>query len=435
MSSVHRYRVFCETEQSNVYTWDTIPPTVCPNNNTHTINVNSIVIVDNVNTLQTEVTNLNSDNTQTLQTIQKNVIITLPSYMGVSVLRNNIVTTGSATITNNPVNESEITLNCSGADDSCILRSVDRGIYVAGLTCEVGMGIRIPTSLTGNQVLKWGYFSNQNGFYFKLTSTDFQVCIMNNSIELCISQYNFNKDKLDGNGISGHNLDFSKGNIFRILFSWYGYGLVSFEMIGTSKNNQQSNLAMHEYQTVGKTSTRIPNLPIQVTFSNNGTVANSNVFIAGRSFSVLGKFTDNTREASMHKYLASISNEVYLPIFSIKRKVQFIGCSAMLASIYLKSSVDCELQILSGATLTSTSWINNLNHTESICEIDITSSSIVSKGIILYSMICFANEVHDHDFDTSIMQLNELNPITIIAKSLTGETGNITVKVDWKEFW
>lgn len=435
MASVHRYRVFCETEQTNVYTWDTVQPTVCPNNNTHTINTGSIAIIDNINTSQTEITNLNSDNTQTLQTIQKNVIISIPSYMGVSVLRNNISTTGSGTISNNSLTESEIKLNCSGADDSCVLRSVDRGIYIAGLTCEVGMGIRIPTQLTGDQVVKWGYFSNQNGFYFKLTSTDFQVCIMNNSVEVCISRENFNKDKLDGNGISGHNLDFSKGNIFRILFSWYGYGLVSFEVIGTSKNHQQSNLSIHEYLTVGSTSTRIPNLPIQVTFSNNGTVANSDVFIAGRSFSILGHYTNNMREISMYKYMASISNEVFLPVFSVKRKTEYTGCTVILTSILLKSSVDCEIQILSGATLTSTSWVDNPNHSESACEVDINSNSIVSKGTILYSIVCFADQFHDHIFDVSSMQLNEMKPITIIAKSLTGSSGNVTVKIDWKEYW
>lgn len=434
MSSVHRYRVFCETEQTNMYTWDTLQPTVCPNNNTHTINSNSIVIVDNINTSQTEITNLNSDNTQTLQTIQKNVIITLPPYMGVSLLRNNVITTGSGTISNNPVTESEINLNCSGANDSCTLRSIDRGIYIAGLTCEVGVAMRMPSPLTGNQVLKWGYFSNQNGFYFKLTSTDFQVCIMNNSVELCISQSNFNVDKLDGNGISSANIDFTKGNIFRILFSWYGYGLVSFEMVGTSKNGQQSNLCMHQYQTVGKTSTRIPNLPIQVIFGNNGTVANTSVFVAGRSFSILGQYTENIREVSMYKYLASISNEVFLPIFSIKRKTQYIGCTVTLSEIYIKSSVDCELQIISRATLTSTIWEENPHHSETVVEIDKTSNT-VNGGLTLYSMIIFANETREHSFEDTLMQINEMKPITIIAKSLTGESGNITVKLGYKEYW
>jgi len=434
MSSVHRYRVFCETEQSNVHTWNTVSPTVCPNNNTHTINLNSIVIVDDINTSQTEITNLNSDNTQTLQTIQKNVIINLPPYMGVSLLRNNISTTGSGTITNNSVTESEIRLNCSGADDSCILRSVDRGIYVAGLTCEVGVGIRIPTMLTGNQVLKWGYFSNQNGFYYKLTSTDFQVCIMNNSEEVCISQENFNHDKLDGTGTSRHLLNFAKGNIFRIVFSWYGYGMVSFEMIGTSKNSEQSNLCIHNYLTVNKTSTRIPNLPIQITLSNNGTVANTSVYVAGRSFSILGHYIDNLREVSYHKYLASISNEVFLPLYSIKRKAEFTGCNIFLEGIYLKSSVDCEIKIISNATLTSTVWEENPYHSESAVEVD-KSSTTASNGLVVYSMICFAGEIYDHSFENTYMQLNEMKPITIVAKSLTGETGSITAKLEYKEHW
>jgi hypothetical protein len=434
MSSVHRYRVFCETEQTNIYTWNTISPTVCPNNNTHTINLNSIVIVDNVNSLQTEITNLNFDNTQTLQVIQKNVIISLMPYMGIPLLRNNVTTTGSGNISNDPVTESEINMNCSGADDSCILCSIDRGVYIAGLTCEVGIAIRIPNSLTGNQVLKWGYFSDQDGFYFKLTSTDFQVCIMNNSNEICISQSNFNHDNLDGSGISGNNIDFSKGNIFRILFSWYGYGLVSFEMVGLSKNNQQSNLIMHQYQTINTTSTRLPNLPIQVTFSNNGTVANTSVFVAGRSFSILGNYTDNVREVSAFKYLASISNEVFLPIFSIKRKEQFVGCSIKLINLYIKSSVDCEVQIISGSTLTSTIWEENTHHSESIAEIDKTSNTSTG-GLIIYSTVVFSNEIQTDCFEDTSIKLNEIKPITIIAKSLTGESGNITVKIRYKEFW
>jgi hypothetical protein len=432
MSSVNRYRIFCKTEQTNVYVWNTLKPTVCPNNNTHLINIDSIVIVDDINTTQSEITNLNSDNTQTLQVIQKNVIISLSPCMGISLLRNNVITTGSGTITNNPMIDSEIKLNCSGANDSCILRSIDRGI--SGLTCEVGIAMRMPNNLTVNQEIKWGYFSNENGFYFKLTNKDFQVCIMNNSQELCISKSAFNVDTLDGTGKSGNSIDFSKGNIFKISFSSYGFGIVSFGMIGKSKNNQQSNLIMHEYQTIGHTSTRMPNLPIQVIFNNNGTVANTDVFVAGRSFSILGKYVDNVREVFMYKYLAAISNEVYLPLFSIKRKYIYTGCTVKISRIYIKSSVDCELQIISGATLTSTVWVENTHHSESVVEIDKTSNT-VSGGAVLYTMLIFANETREHSFEDTIMHLNEMKPITIIAKSLTGQSGNITVNVGYKEYW
>ena len=433
MPIVYRYRVFCETEQSMIYKWDTTNPVVCPNNNTHIINSDSVVIVDQVNTNQTEITNLNSDNTQTLQTVSKNVIINLPPFYGVSSLRNNINTSGSGYASNNPITESEIKLNCSGANDSVALRSIERGIYVSGLTCEVGLGMRLPiNNLTGNQVLRWGYFSNQNGFYFKLTSTDFQVCILNNSIETCISRSNFNGDKVDGNGKSGNSLDFSKGNIFTILFSWYGFGLVSFYVTGSSKSSNQSPLVLHEYQTVGKTSTRIPNLPIQVILDNNGTVANTDVFVAGRQFSILGNYTLSKRVTSLYKYLCSMSHEAFLPILSIKRKVEFVGCSIKLHDIKIKSSVDCEVKILTNTTLTSSLWGNHPSF-ESACSVD-SSSTGASNGIVLYTIVCFAGEITNYVLNSDF-ELNELLPITVTCKSLTGENGDITCNLSWNEYW
>lgn len=48
MSTVYYYKVYCETESIYVYKWDTITPTTCPNNNTHTINNTSISILSSI---------------------------------------------------------------------------------------------------------------------------------------------------------------------------------------------------------------------------------------------------------------------------------------------------------------------------------------------------------------------------------------------------
>ena len=45
MATVNHYRIWCNTESTWVYVWGTEAPTVCPNNNTHTIDTNSIAIV------------------------------------------------------------------------------------------------------------------------------------------------------------------------------------------------------------------------------------------------------------------------------------------------------------------------------------------------------------------------------------------------------
>lgn len=43
---VYKYRIYCVTESQNVYEWNTAAPTTCPNNTAHTINPNSISVVD-----------------------------------------------------------------------------------------------------------------------------------------------------------------------------------------------------------------------------------------------------------------------------------------------------------------------------------------------------------------------------------------------------
>lgn len=48
MTTVNRYRIFCNTENAYVYTWDTSPPTSCPNNNTHTVDLDSVTLIESI---------------------------------------------------------------------------------------------------------------------------------------------------------------------------------------------------------------------------------------------------------------------------------------------------------------------------------------------------------------------------------------------------
>lgn len=48
MSKVNKYQIYCNTEAAYVYYWNTSPQTVCPNNNTHSVNINSNSIIHTV---------------------------------------------------------------------------------------------------------------------------------------------------------------------------------------------------------------------------------------------------------------------------------------------------------------------------------------------------------------------------------------------------
>ena len=58
MSLVSKYRVWCETEGKYVYTWSEEEPTVCPNNNTHTIDTDLTSVEEETNTDQVELINM-----------------------------------------------------------------------------------------------------------------------------------------------------------------------------------------------------------------------------------------------------------------------------------------------------------------------------------------------------------------------------------------
>jgi uncharacterized protein (DUF1499 family) len=59
--TINNYRLLCNTEDKQVYTWDVSPPICCPNNNTHLIDTNSITIVDNINSTAVNIIQ-NTDN-------------------------------------------------------------------------------------------------------------------------------------------------------------------------------------------------------------------------------------------------------------------------------------------------------------------------------------------------------------------------------------
>ncbi len=62
--TLHRYRIWCETENAYVYEWAETQPSDCPNNNTHTITSNLTSIVDTVSdsVAYGDVSDLNSTN-------------------------------------------------------------------------------------------------------------------------------------------------------------------------------------------------------------------------------------------------------------------------------------------------------------------------------------------------------------------------------------
>lgn len=378
------------------------------------------------------VTNLEKDVYNMTGTFSKTTILDLKADKGLNLLRNDISSTGTAKVINN-LGDAEYTLKISSPNDSCSLITSEYGSYSAGKTAEIGISMRLPFPLQGSQILKWGYFNDLDGVYFMKTNTQFFVCIMRNGIETKFEQAAFNRDHMDGTTGSYKTLNFADGNIFRINFSWYGYGSVQFSVLGVDSSGSQKMLPIHVFQTIGQTSTQHPCLPLSVTL-NNGTINSSpaTVFIAGRQYSLLGTYNPMFRMNGIYSLNKICPINVSTPILSIQRDLLHLSFKTILSDISINVSHDTYIEIRSQTILINSSF-TSIPNAETCIEYDISATG-VSLGTILWCDVIPQNVPTKIKFENIDLHFKQ---ITICGKSLhQTEDSNISyTHINWKTEW
>jgi hypothetical protein len=389
-TEVNYFRYYCNTESNYVYKWDTVNPSQCPNNNSHTIDSNSITIIDTVKTNDVSLTNISKTQSQDIITGNKNVLLNLKSSYGKTQLRDNFLVQGNANIISTTGTTSEFQMLATGTTDKAVITSIERIPYCSHCTNEACLGIRIPQSLTNNQYIQFGVYDNSNGFYFKYTSTGLGVGYRLNGTDSNFTQSNLNIDVLNSNGISSVLLQPTNGYMYGIRISGTGSRVVDYGVYSKSVYGDQRFTVMHRIHT-NQISNGIPtlnvNLPLNTEIFNNGTSGSNNVYLSERTFSVYGDFHTDMRQNSV--YVSGVvvnSSNVFVPIASIRKKSSFSSLNVYLSSIDAVATTPQILQITSGSTLTNASWqsIPDQLSTETAIEYDESASVLSNDGIILW---------------------------------------------------
>jgi len=371
--------------------------------------------------------NVERDNFNVIGVFEKTTFIGLKSINGLNIMRNNIVPSGNGNVT---MVGNEYKLNVTTSSDTILLESKEKGKYVPGKSCSLGMGLRIPSPLVGDQTVCWGYFNNDNGFYFKKTSTNFFVCIKKDGVETAIPRSQFNIDKVDGSGGSSKTLDFTAGNIFRIKFSWYGYGCVEFGVIGGDYFNIVKLLPLHMYQTIGHTSVTNPSLPLSISVSNGTTNSNCDIYVAGRSFDIMGSYNPVYRHNGVNVQNISCSSTLK-PVLNIRKKSnsEYYSISILLRTVYLKTDNDIYLEIRTDPTLTNTNYINLQSEAETSVEYDISADS-VSSGLVVWCGI-ISSTTNVINFPEHVL----VESCSVCVKSLSSTATLSYLHLNWDEDW
>jgi hypothetical protein len=130
---------------------------------------------------------------------------------------------------------------------------------------------------TANVTKRTGYFDDLNGIYFEQNGAGILSFVIRTdtsgtaSDARRITQDNWNKDKCDGTGASGFNLDITKTQIVFIDFQWLGVGRVRCGFV----HDGQMIVAHEFYNSNNLTTVYLsnPNLPIRCEILNTGVTA------------------------------------------------------------------------------------------------------------------------------------------------------------------
>lgn len=267
-----------------------------------------------------------------LETIERRSVIDISSSFGTSILRDEIATTGSGAVTEDPAPTGEIHLETGTTAGSSIdVRTAEYGRYVPGYSAQVGMGIRLPDPLPTSGEIKWGYFDEVNGFYFGYDGDQGELFVArlkdgSESERIYRSDWN-GADIDDALGRNGNLGDWepSEGDIWQIDFSWYGYGIIIFTLVTQTADTRapvtptQESVRLHALDVNGETSTSDPNEPIRIEADNEGTTENVEVYFGGRQFSVFGTSPADERITAETRTEQTISNGAWTYIMGWER--------------------------------------------------------------------------------------------------------------------
>lgn len=297
-----------------------------------------------------------------MRTAERSPIVELQSVYGLSDLRDLVEITGSGTVTNTTV-EYQVSTT-TGATDSATLDSVERGRYMPGFAGQAGIGVRIPSPPTQNQVFRWGMVDDENGAFFGQSVADgIFVAIRRAGVEIIIPQTAWNIDSLDGTGPSGVTLDLPFGNIFQVIFTWFGYGVIEFNIVVQNPTTlAQEVVTVNRFRPANETSFADPNSPLRAQIDNDGTATAADLFVGGRQYSIIGKFNPEFRITSDRRNV--VVGTAGIPVISFQRKAIFPTGSARPNSVSINlegldivTDDDVYFQIIDGGTL-DTSFTN-----------------------------------------------------------------------------
>lgn len=197
-------------------------------------------------------------------------------------------TTGTASSTLDSY-ETVVNMSVGSSTGDKIVRQTKRVVpYIPGRENEIVMQFHLQAQTAGVRQ-RAGLFDDVAGIYLEDDGTNYNLVVRKTTsgglVETRIARANWNGDKLDGTGGSGHTIDFTKFQTMVIEYNWFtGHAEVKFII-----DNYSHPVHQFEFNNqVDSVFTNSPFLPVRWELENTGGTAGTHTMSVG-SFATLSE--------------------------------------------------------------------------------------------------------------------------------------------------
>ncbi len=334
-----------------------------------------------------------------------------------------ITETSGGLVTHTPALASLACTVTSASGSRALLRSYCRPRAAAGRarsTIIVGHA----TVLVASQIKRWGLFDDNNGYYFELDGetlyvtrrTDASGSVVDTANRVANAQWD-----------APDSINPLVTQVWEIREAWPN-GDIQFFVNG--------NL-VHTLSTAGAIvgpSTRHARLPVSVETINSAS-ASAGAFLSMAAAVEVEEMPRAVRSFGAHVTDASVdaTGEALLSI-RCKTTVSSIPVYGELVpdELSIVSSSDCRVQIIAGGTVADGTWASH--HADSLAESNVTNDAIPA-GVVVAEYVCTGTlSLYLGETIEAVRLLGSTqDPLTIVAKSLTGAAITVRAALTWKE--
>ncbi len=266
---------------------------------------------------------------------------------GLSVIRDNIVTTGTGSVT---IDNGEKLINGTGGYAGLFTR--DFGRYLPGVYGLAGIGVNLSDLGTGSAEFGYGNGAG-NRMGMRVADGEYRTFVESEGVRYYDQPRSQWLDPLDGTGPSGANITLDRF-VLRQMIGWYGY--LSIEFYVAIKDRQLGDrLYLIDRSAAPPSGVNIqqPDLPVF------GEAEGGALRVGGMQFGVFGRYNPQFRITGAWRSLTGVGT-TFVPLISFRSKdtTRWRGVNIQIAGEETLSDNDIDTAIFVGSTLTGATFGN-----------------------------------------------------------------------------